>query len=249
MPGRNQSTKGGRSDGRGHRNTNQNQRKASSARLQKFHPFSRGQNPDYTFEEVNRALVISLGKKGLESPDDICQAIKQLKVYDFEAEEPQYESSQLTGAAAKKTDQERLNMEFTRALKKWDRRVEHYKTNKRHAHSKIIEDYCTQTMRQKMYQEPDYDTTLNSNPIELLKRIKKFMTCSDDTDWPFFELIEAIRRFVNCHQKGGETASDYRKRIEAAAKSLQALLGDEACLLYTSPSPRDQRGSRMPSSA
>ena len=25
--------------------------------------------------------------------------------------------------------------------------------------------------------------------------------------------------------------------------------GDMACLLYTSPSPRDQRGSRMPSSA
>ena len=24
---------------------------------------------------------------------------------------------------------------------------------------------------------------------------------------------------------------------------------DESCLLYTSPSPRDQRGSRMPSSA
>ena len=26
-------------------------------------------------------------------------------------------------------------------------------------------------------------------------------------------------------------------------------LDDEICLLYTSPSPRDQRGSRMPSSA
>ena len=26
-------------------------------------------------------------------------------------------------------------------------------------------------------------------------------------------------------------------------------MGSEACLLYTSPSPRDQRGSRMPSSA
>ena len=26
-------------------------------------------------------------------------------------------------------------------------------------------------------------------------------------------------------------------------------LQDESCLLYTSPSPRDQRGSRMPSSA
>ena len=27
------------------------------------------------------------------------------------------------------------------------------------------------------------------------------------------------------------------------------LTGDVVCLLYTSPSPRDQRGSRMPSSA
>ena len=28
-----------------------------------------------------------------------------------------------------------------------------------------------------------------------------------------------------------------------------AVLGYDDCLLYTSPSPRDQRGSRMPSSA
>ena len=28
-----------------------------------------------------------------------------------------------------------------------------------------------------------------------------------------------------------------------------SLLGASTCLLYTSPSPRDQRGSRMPSSA
>ena len=28
-----------------------------------------------------------------------------------------------------------------------------------------------------------------------------------------------------------------------------AVTAEEACLLYTSPSPRDQRGSRMPSSA
>ena len=31
--------------------------------------------------------------------------------------------------------------------------------------------------------------------------------------------------------------------------SLPFLMPDYACLLYTSPSPRDQRGSRMPSSA
>ena len=35
-------------------------------------------------------------------------------------------------------------------------------------------------------------------------------------------------------------------RVYIASRSKDAC---EACLLYTSPSPRDQRGSRMPSSA
>ena len=32
-------------------------------------------------------------------------------------------------------------------------------------------------------------------------------------------------------------------------KNLKTTAGSKICLLYTSPSPRDQRGSRMPSSA
>ena len=42
-----------------------------------------------------------------------------------------------------------------------------------------------------------------------------------------------------------ETRRVFRERRGLAAGSAEA----EACLLYTSPSPRDQRGSRMPSSA
>ena len=36
---------------------------------------------------------------------------------------------------------------------------------------------------------------------------------------------------------------------EEMADDDDAMADDGACLLYTSPSPRDQRGSRMPSSA
>ena len=35
----------------------------------------------------------------------------------------------------------------------------------------------------------------------------------------------------------------------AILRDAQAIDATEGCLLYTSPSPRDQRGSRMPSSA
>ena len=41
--------------------------------------------------------------------------------------------------------------------------------------------------------------------------------------------------------------------FEQALKELEGIVGQleqgSVCLLYTSPSPRDQRGSRMPSSA
>ena len=42
------------------------------------------------------------------------------------------------------------------------------------------------------------------------------------------------------------TNEELEKRIETLEKEVQHL---KACLLYTSPSPRDRYGSRMPSSA
>ena len=40
-----------------------------------------------------------------------------------------------------------------------------------------------------------------------------------------------------------------KQAIQAAKYPLITITDPDACLLYTSPSPRDQRGSRMPSSA
>ena len=55
-----------------------------------------------------------------------------------------------------------------------------------------------------------------------------------------------------------EAVKDYRFESESGSVSLSALFADKqslyvvhnmGCLLYTSPSPRDKRQSRMPSSA
>ena len=73
---------------------------------------------------------------------------------------------------------------------------------------------------------------------------------------------------IGCGYVGGDAATALRYsgyRVTGTSRSTQGLIGirdivDEAflldisdeyfpCLLYTSPSPRDQRGSRMPSSA
>ena len=43
--------------------------------------------------------------------------------------------------------------------------------------------------------------------------------------------------------------SEGAKSAPLASQGVTFKLNDDPCLLYTSPSPRDQRGSRMPSSA
>ena len=51
----------------------------------------------------------------------------------------------------------------------------------------------------------------------------------------------------HCLEKG--VALDNEKAIASLCRRWKAELRNDGCLLYTSPSPRDKRQSRMPSSA
>ena len=56
--------------------------------------------------------------------------------------------------------------------------------------------------------------------------------------------IELTKTLINCRSVTPENDG----AIEQVSYWLEEI-GFKSCLLYTSPSPRDQRGSRMPSSA
>ena len=97
----------------------------------------------------------------------------------------------------------------------------------------------------------------------------KFKNASKETIDASDDLVEELRRALmqagqklSRHIKREDKAADLeRKRahiekfgpilVEGLAKITGASKArkEKACLLYTSPSPRDQRGSRMPSSA
>ena len=82
------------------------------------------------------------------------------------------------------------------------------------------------------------------------------------SDWNETEIQKLLKAYVSDNDIGfGKIGQPVRAALTGGAPSpdlswVLALLGkDETlarlndCLLYTSPSPRDQRGSRMPSSA
>ena len=63
---------------------------------------------------------------------------------------------------------------------------------------------------------------------------------------PQATMAEGNAKHANYHDPC-DLASDISERADAEGDL--ATFRYESCLLYTSPSPRDQRGSRMPSSA
>ena len=67
---------------------------------------------------------------------------------------------------------------------------------------------------------------------------------------------EAVLKFLKSHADTVTTFNNYRTQVERLLLWAWSKRGKRFvdfirsdCLLYTSPSPRDQRGSRMPSSA
>ena len=67
------------------------------------------------------------------------------------------------------------------------------------------------------------------------------------------ELLQRLTHINERRNAGVHTLGEIWRRNQIGVPSPEMLgnylLGVTTCLLYTSPSPRDQRGSRMPSSA
>ena len=81
------------------------------------------------------------------------------------------------------------------------------------------------------------------------------MSAPDTSGWGEPELRSEIQRLrlreakaKKKYDQAREEASEKEDEVGRLMEKLQDVMVS-LCLLYTSPSPRDQRGSRMPSSA
>ena len=195
-------------------------------KLKKFHPLIKGITPEHSFEDVKKELVKNLELMTLEKADDIIESVRDMQLLDVEALKPNMKISQLTVAADKEAEKDNFREEYKHENKTWERRLDAMKNNKHKLHAKVLK-YCSKEMEQKLERESDYETVLYKDPITLLKRIRKFMTTSEETDYQWFHLWEALQRLMNCKQGSNEAPNDFRKRIEDSATAVKALLGKD----------------------
>ena len=221
----------GRRNGRagGQRNggtTTTNGKKKDEKKNKKFHPLQKGKHPDSSFEDVKEELVLSLELSDLDKAEDIIDSTRDVKMIDLEAVKPVLQVSTAATRAQEERENDAFKETYRYEMKRWDSRVDALANNKRKLHAKILK-FCSESMKFKLQQDSEYDTVLYRDPIELLKRIRKYMTTSEDTDWEFFTLWEAMKDLMSCRQAGNETPNEFRKRFEERAKVVKALLGDK----------------------
>ena len=81
-------------------------------------------------------------------------------------------------------------------------------------------------------------------------RLQQLRTFVGLKDWrSFSDKLESAQTQFQAQTEAAKTFEAEIEKQSLATSEVETKLDEISCLLYTSPSPRDQRGSRMPSSA
>ncbi|CAJ1934750.1 unnamed protein product [Cylindrotheca closterium] len=229
MTQHNQSTRGDRGGNRfgGNRQTSGNSQNAK--KKEKRSPMYHPSDPDFPYADVTRSLIEQIGMEGLEYPQIMISSIKELNEPDWDGLKPKLD---LTGQEDK-IEREAKKEELKTESVKYHRQKRYWSKAKWHVHLLIMESFVTSKMKDKILQEVDYNEKIKGDPIELLRRINKFITTSDVTDWEPITLWEALQKWVNCRQKGNETVIEYHKRFEECATTVLSFMGDSWLEVFT----------------
>ena len=72
-------------------------------------------------------------------------------------------------------EQQGLDIRYKEDYRAWKKRVEAFEKNKPKFYALINANYCTQTMRSRIEEHPDYETKIADDPIALLEAIRILM--------------------------------------------------------------------------
>ncbi|CAJ1945715.1 unnamed protein product [Cylindrotheca closterium] len=221
--------------GQGNGQYNGNKSGNGSQKEKKFHPLTRGNIPEFSFDEVKKTLVIKMSTMKMDHIDDMIQSVQTLSLFDIESVKPTLVLVTNDSDPDKEIKNEERRTNYLADRKDWKARKNAFDNNKRNVYGMIMK-MCTDHMVDKLEREADFENKLFNDPVELLMRIKKFMTTTVDTEWEYFGLWKTMSNLINCHQREKENIASFRKLFEERAKALQALLGDDFLDKFTEKS-------------
>ncbi|CAJ1956184.1 unnamed protein product [Cylindrotheca closterium] len=139
--------------------------------------------------------------------DDMIQSVQTLKLFDIESVKPTLVLVTDDNNPDKEIKNEERRTHYLTDQKNWKARKKVFDNNKRNVYGMIMK-MCIDHMVDKLEREADFENKLFNDPVELLMRIKNFMTTTVDTEWEYFGLWKTMSNRINYHQKEKENIAN-----------------------------------------
>ena len=201
-------------------------------REMKFQTHGVGRQQQSTSYSTVKDYIIQYIQRTYDNGEDVCKALKSLTEVDFDEIKPTRKvlnKDARRGLSSEEiaSRQESLDKEHELEYSSFVDRREDYRKNKTKAYALIFQQHCTKVMQHRIEEHPEFDSTIEDDPIELLKAIKVLMHDPIRAKYPFASLIEALTRWLNMKQHQDESLVDYIKRFKQNRDIVKSHLGTD----------------------
>ena len=116
--------------------------------------------------------MVQYVQKNYEAGVDLSKSLKKMQYIDLTVDEPKRELSKQTDPKLRPEDQKGLDIKYGELFRSYNERVQQFEKSKPKCFALIMSNYCTNTMRQRVEEHPDFETKIDDDPIALLEAIK-----------------------------------------------------------------------------
>ena len=149
-------------------------------------------------------FLINHIKTTYEFGDDIGEALRTGEEALFEFDEPVFQESEADNAA-KKIIEDQINMvRYKKRFADWEDRVKTYGRNKNKA-STFLWEKCSVKMREALTEKVQFEDEYQTDPIKLLKQIKKHALAFQQSTYRMAAIVDAQNGVNNLKQKNDES--------------------------------------------
>ena len=212
----------------------------------KFLPHTTGTNKLTATYETVKTHIKQYVQKTYKHGQDIAESLRELEKKDLTAEMPMRRMSGLVAESQerlRKIEQDGYNVLYTAEVQNYMDRKNTLDTKLGRAYALILSTYCNGTMQHRIEEHPDFESTIQNNPIELLKAIKIVMHDPITAKYPYASVTEALMRTLNIKQMEHESLIDYMKRFKQSRDVLKSHIGGDILNKFVENLPEYRHGT------
>src|SRR5210317_2487808 len=202
--------------GRGNNSTNNYKKEL------KFAP--QGRSNTSTYSSVKEAIVQHV-QKTYKNGHDIAKSLKDQTMINLDSEEPIRTISNNNNDNERSIEQSGYDIKYQEELRRHLDRKDALQENVSKAYALIFTNYCTRLMQSRIEEHPNFESTIEDDPFELLKVIKTLMHDAVRAQYPYIAMTDGLTRLLNIKQQENEQLLDYVKRFKQTRDVTKSQIG------------------------